>query len=437
MKEEREMRKKIDAKGITLIALIITIIVMLILISITVRITLNGGIISKTKIASSETQKTIDRDELQEKAIIEVNRGDGEVDLGRLEKELSEGWKVNKESGECVSPHGNTFLVENDGTVEDVKWGIGDNGEITYEGKDTGIKVGDYVDYEKYVAASSVGDTEISKLYEDLEQYSGYGKSTYETEYPIEKEKTLKWRVLDVKDGQIRLISDGPTTAKVYLTGYNGYNNAVYLIDEVCSTLYTTEKGTAKNLKIEDIQEKMNLKVWDYHDDENSVVDPPKYGGTKEYTGTVSYYPAIFAKEKKQYIWNQEKEAYEEGKELDVSEQTELIKQDEKIPADPTEEDKIKITQTCWSKNMTAENWTKEIYQNIFLGGEDGVNYDCYWLSSRCVYADSFDAFFYVRYIWKGQVSFMELYESRNSGWFPSFWLRPVVSLNRGVHHIT
>ena len=29
------------------------------------------------------------------------------------------------------------------------------------------------------------------------------------------------------------------------INGYNGYNNAVYLIYEICSTLYTTEKGTA------------------------------------------------------------------------------------------------------------------------------------------------------------------------------------------------
>ena len=106
-------------RGITLIALIITIIVMLILISITVRIALNGGIISNTKTASSETQKIMDREELQEKAIIEANKGGGKVDLGKLEEKLSEGWKVDKESGECVSPHGNTFFVGNDGIIED------------------------------------------------------------------------------------------------------------------------------------------------------------------------------------------------------------------------------------------------------------------------------------------------------------------------------
>ena len=112
-------QENLNHRGITLIALIITIIVMLILISITVRIALNGGIISNTKTASSETQKIMDKEELQEKAIIEANKEGGKVDLGKLEKKLSEGWKVDKESGECVSPHGNTFFVGEDGIVDD------------------------------------------------------------------------------------------------------------------------------------------------------------------------------------------------------------------------------------------------------------------------------------------------------------------------------
>ena len=434
MKEETKMCKKVDAKGITLITLIITVIVMLILISITVRIALNGGIVSKTKIASSETQKTVDRDELQEKAIIEVHRGDGEVDLGRLEKELSEGWKVNKESGECVSPHGNAFLVEEDGSVEDVKWGMGDNGEITYEGKDTGIKVGDYVDYGTYVKASSVGTTEINGLYEDLKTYSGYTGTTYDTEYPITKED-LKWRVLDIKDGQIRLISDGPTTAKVYLRGYQGYNNAVYLIDEVCNTLYTTEKGTAQNLKIEDIEEKMNLDDanggWDYHDYTNSYVDTGKYGGTKEYTSS-SYrnYPAIFAQEKRAWVDDEEEKDLAEDDGLDLSEQAGPINQ----PAVKKANSKIKITQTYWYKSsMSESNWKNPTYQNIFIKDSSGSNYSTYWLTSRCVGAGSAYAGFYVRIVSSGNVNASYLYHSRDYNYGNSYCLRPVVSLKSDV----
>ncbi len=89
--------------------------------------------------------------------------------------------------------------------------------------------------------------------------YSGTGSNKV-----INKEK-LNWRVLDkTQDGKVRLISANPTTAEVTLKGANGYNNAVYLLDELCNTLYKGTNATAKSLKIEDIQNKMNLSVWDY-----------------------------------------------------------------------------------------------------------------------------------------------------------------------------
>ncbi len=56
MKEKTKMCKKVDARGITLIALIITIIVMLILVAVTVRIALNGGLIGKTQEARRGTR---------------------------------------------------------------------------------------------------------------------------------------------------------------------------------------------------------------------------------------------------------------------------------------------------------------------------------------------------------------------------------------------
>ncbi len=50
-----------------------------------------------------------------------------------------------------------------------------------------------------------------------------------------------------------------PTTSKITLKGYNGYNNAVKLLDDTCNTLYTNKQLASKvqNIKIEDIQDKM------------------------------------------------------------------------------------------------------------------------------------------------------------------------------------
>ena len=59
------------AKGITLIALVITIIVMLILVAVTISLAVNGGLFEYAGKAVSETQKTLD----QEKTLGDVERG--------------------------------------------------------------------------------------------------------------------------------------------------------------------------------------------------------------------------------------------------------------------------------------------------------------------------------------------------------------------------
>ncbi len=395
---------------------------MLILVGVTLSVALNGGLISKAQEAKTKTE--------------EAQKAERDLLTGRIKvgdtwyDSLDEYLKDNPSEDQSDGPS---------------KWGQDDEGNITYDGEKSELKVGDYVDYGTYVKASSVGTNEIDGLYKDLKEYSGYaeavkdGKITtgkeYNETYPITKEETLKWRVLDIKDGQIRLISEKPTSSKVYLYGYNGYNNAVYLIDEVCNTLYTTEKGTAQNLKIEDIEEKMNLDDanggWDYHNYANSYVDTGKYGGTKEYTSS-SYrnYPAIFAQEKRAWVDDEEEKDLAEDDGLDLSEQAGPINQ----PAVKKANSKIKITQTYWYKSsMSESNWKNPTYQNIFIKDSSGSNYSTYWLSSRCVNANSTYAFLHVRYVASGLVNAYYLYTSSASTGDNSYCLRPVVSLKSDV----
>ena len=330
---------------------------MLILVAVTISVALNGGLISKAQEAKTKTEEA----QIQERDLLTGRIKVGDTWYDSLDEYL----KNNPSEDQSDGPS---------------KWGQDDDGNITYDGADSGIKVGDYVDYGTYVKDSSVGANEIDGLYKDLKEYSGYTGTTYETSYPITKED-LKWRVLDIKDGQIRLISEKPTTSKVYLKGYQGYNNAVYLIDEVCSTLYTTEKGTAKNLKIEDIEEKMNLDEWDYHDYSNSYVNTKKYGGTKEFTGSGIYYPEIFAQEKRAWVDNEEEKDLAEDDGLDLSEQTGPINQ----TADKIANSKIKVTQTCWMKPLAYYNWKNRTYDYLFINDENDDVLPDVWLSSRCV----------------------------------------------------
>ena len=118
------------------------------------------------------------------------------------------------------------------------------------------IKVGDYVSYIPDQASTD-------EILKELKTYSGSDANSSST---LKQEMDLKWRVLDVKDGKLRLISDKATTSLITLSGSKGYNNAVYLLDKTCKTLYNNLKlaSNVQNLKIEDIQDHLTYDYTQY-----------------------------------------------------------------------------------------------------------------------------------------------------------------------------
>ena len=356
-----------NSKGITLVALVITIIILLILAGISISALTNTGIFQKAKDAKQKS----------ENAALDQN-----TKLDEYEKELDQ-YLPQK-------------LIDkvNDGT----------------------IKVGDYISYTPDGASTE-------NILQELATYSGSENenTTSTLTQEIDKKTGLKWRVLDVKDEKIRLISDRPTTSKITLYGPKGYNNAVYLLDKTCKTLYNNSKlaSNVQNLKIEDIQEHL---AYDYTQYTNSFVDTGKYGGTKEYT-TYKNYTNIFAKEKTGWVDGTQ------GTELSLSEQTTPINETKKIA-----NEKIKITQTYWDKTMSANDFdgeNKEMYYKLFIN--NGSNYPAYWMSSRCVNANSDNANFLVRRVDSGLVGARNLCDSGGCEFSYVFAFRPVITLNSNV----
>ena len=358
-----------NSKGITLVALVITIIILLILAGISISALTNTGIFQKAKDAKQKS----------EDAALDQN-----TKLDEYENELDK--YLPKQLVDKV----------NDGT----------------------IKVGDYISYTPDGASTE-------NILQELATYSGNTDSTKNTTstltQEIDKETGLKWRVLDVKDGKVRLISDRPTTSKITLFGPKGYNNAVYLLDKTCKTLYNNSKlaSNVQNLKIEDIQDHL---AYDYTQYTNSNVDTGKYGGTKEYT-TYKNYPNIFAKEKTGWVDETQ------GKELSLSEQTTPINETK-----TTANEKIKITQTSWGKTMSINDFdgdSKEMYYKLFIN--NGSNYPTYWMSSRCVNAYSVSANFGVRGVYSGAVNAYDLSYSDGGEYSRACAFRPCITLNSNV----
>jgi len=76
-----------NQKGITLIALIITIIVMLILVGVTVTLAINGGLFKEAKYAQTRTEEEKELEELQAITVGALNEK-GEIDFTKLEGDL-------------------------------------------------------------------------------------------------------------------------------------------------------------------------------------------------------------------------------------------------------------------------------------------------------------------------------------------------------------
>lgn len=358
------MKKKIEnEKGITLVALVITIIILLILAGISISALTNTGIFQKAKDAK---QKSDD-------AALDQN-----TKLDEYENELDK--YLPQKLADKV----------NDGT----------------------IKIGDYISF-------TPDKVSTDGILQELTTYSGSTSNTTSTlTQEMDKETGLKWRVLDVKDGKVRLISDRSTTSTITLSGAKGYNNAVYLLDKTCKTLYNNSKQTSnvQNIKIEDIQDYL---LSDYKQYPNEYGAKLKYGETKEYTENKNY-PNLFAKEKTGWVDDVQ------GTGLELSEQNEILNETKSIA-----NKKIKITQTYWYKTMTSGDFEKAKYYELFIN--NGNHYSTYWMSSRSVLAGATSACFSVYVVKSGIVYADSLYFSSDRNDFYSYALRPVITLNSNV----
>ena len=340
-------------QGITLIALVITIIILLILAGISISALTNQGLFKNAKAAQNATEKA----------------------------EAEQGQRLNEYEEEL-----NKYLSNNDKKEE----------KLIDKVNDGTIKIGDYVKYTPDTASTT-------GILQELNTYSGSDKNTTST---LTQEK-LNWRVLDVKDGQVRLISELPTTSKITLSGYNGYNNAVKLLDDTCSTLYSNSKLASKvqNLKIEDITVYMKTQPTE---------------DTTEYKPTNINYPKILEQEENQTVENSVT-----NNKLGVSEQHDFVTTGKATSATST------LKKTYWNKSMTSEDFKDSKYYELLIN--NGSNYATYWMSSRCVNAGSYFANFRVRDVGSGGVYAYHLCNSNDGEDSGGFAFRPVITLNSNV----
>lgn len=251
-------------KGITLIALVITIILLLLLAGVTVNVALDGGLIQSTNKTAFQTEVSSIKQKLEEKksAKISLNGGREPQVYGITMDDL-------EISEEIRTKYGNKLVVSNNGILCYYPDLVNDSKERSWleeinvyaytnepviEGtslvqlyNDNELKIGDYVEYKP---------NEITSY--DPDKGEGAGKYTGYTnfEQAIEQDKDLQWRVLKCDGKNVYLISDRPTTNKLTFYGHIGYLNYKEVLDDTCNALYGNPGiGEGRSITLKDAEE--------------------------------------------------------------------------------------------------------------------------------------------------------------------------------------
>ena len=343
-------------KGITLVALVVTIVVLLILAGITITMLFSdSGIITKAREAAEATEKA---------------QSDTEKGLENLAEELAVA------SGEY-------------------DWKLSEDGKtVSNKNYPQGIEVGSYVKYNCTPVDGS-GDS-----YDSTSDKSGYDKTqTFTTEYYKNKD----WRVLGVDSkGHLLLISDESVNNNdYYLEGIKEYENGIEELNKICD-LYGHGKGATggRMLTIEEIDKMTGL------NGNNIDGNGKKYneGLISEYGNKITYY--WNGAEQPYYEYTNSKETksgnltgtYTNGFTY-YDESTRQFTTSQK-PDNASTGNKQKITtitSTHYYYNVTSstdmQTKNPKLYETLFNG-------DNYWLSSVAVQIrDSGDAYWGIGWV--------------------------------------
>ena len=250
------MSKLKNNKGITLVALIITIIVLLILATVSIRLVMNGGIIDKSKNAVDKysNEEIMEQIKLAYQEYQMSQYTDNPLTLQQaMDKAFGEGVATvsgDATNGYKVKVKGIVYPLSANGTVEE---GLPE-GKVKFGNQILGV--GDQVNYDPTLNAA-----EGTTTYTSLAATSGY-ESNQSFDAATYKKAGFKWRVLDVKNGKIRLIADtdvGPgdyreNATRYYLKGSAGYINGVAELNAICS-IFGKGKGaeSATSITVDDV----------------------------------------------------------------------------------------------------------------------------------------------------------------------------------------
>jgi len=438
LKKKEKQHIVANEKAITLIALAVTIVILLILAGVTITMTLGqNGLFTRAREGVAAYNESEVRDDLS----MLITQYTWDKASEKTDKSLGDYLKENGATSVKANADGTTLEVTYKGYTFKVNK---DSGEITEVSKGEGSdspttptiipKVGEIVSYTPNTPSTGY-DLSTAK--------SGYSSAqTIDSKYDPKV-----WKIMEVdENGNITKLFGVPNSSQssVYFQGSTGYNNGVYLLNDICKSRYGNASlgATARSLNIEDIESRMNATGIAARNankgyNNNSI----QYGTTRKYTGNYTDYPAIYAQEK-----------YSGVDVSDVADGTQVITgsvdataQAKMNPSGKSGSDDIYTTLPETSETTGPSKTNLTCTQTYYYMSSPSSYFDdsnfysmifgtgtYFWLASRCVDCLSYSsiAYFGLRYVSSSYLDGNHLFYL--SGNF-DYRLGPVVSLGSGV----
>ena len=270
------------------------------------------------------------------------------------------------------------------------------------------LKIGDYVEYtptpkESYnLLSTASGTTNNQEIVQDT---------------------SLTWQIININynDGSVELISSRDTSQMVSLKGALGYNNGVFILNDICKNLYSnSELGiNARCINVSDIENKMSAEGLGARDNAKSSANI-KYGNTKTYNKDLSY-PVLYAQENGSGIGSNE--IKQDG--IGVNDNF----YDEATTDTVQETNMLTVKQTLYSLSDIPESYFKDnTFYNIIFKTEGN-----FWLASRTHSSAEEYASFGIRLIYHDRMDAHGIYNSDNVTFLRSCALRPIITLTSKI----
>lgn len=129
-------------------------------------------------------------------------------------------------------------------TLDGHEFVVDENGNVLIRQSREGLNIGDYIDYKP--DSTSQATYSKDKLTNSYTGHTGNSENI--------NQNTLNWQILKIYDNGSMDLIGSPTEQKIYFKGAIGINNGVYIMEDICKTLYSRKGIEARSVKIEDIE---------------------------------------------------------------------------------------------------------------------------------------------------------------------------------------